>query len=100
VKDGSQIVNKIVFYGAIIILAAILVLFANRHHPPQERFFHGNVVVHKLTKEKGVVVGKTYLHGHDGKAHDVWKYDVRFANRIDVVYEFEIEPKMEQKNER
>lgn len=72
----------------------------------KEKYFRGNIVSHKADGRRGVVIGKRYIQGSDGTAHDVWTYRVRIAipeslmpNRSSLslyvegdFYEFELDP--------
>jgi hypothetical protein len=55
----------------------------SKHDPPspREKFFRGDTVIHKLDSKKGIVVGKLRIGpSGDGTAHDVCRYEVRFAS--------------------
>ena len=73
---------------------------------PKEKFFRGDVVIHKSDQRHGVIVGKHYIANpnHSGGPHDCWLYEVRFASKepnsplqlVDDVGEFELD-KVENK---
>ena len=73
---------------------------------PKEKFFRGDVVVHKSDQRHGVIIGKHYIANpnHSGGPHDCWLYEVRFASKepnsplqlVDDVGEFELD-KVENK---
>ena len=68
---------------------------------PKEKYFRGDVVIHKSDQRHGVIVGKRYITSaeHSGGPHDCWIYEVRFASKepenplqlVDGVGEFELD---------
>jgi hypothetical protein len=90
--------------AVVSILLLLLLTGCNGDVPgknPKEKFFRGNVVVNRLDGRKGMIIGKKYIEGSDGTAHDVWQYDVRMVcNEVYVtekLYEFEIGPSQPKK---
>lgn len=82
--------------STIIALVACLVLAGcdNQSKQPKEKFFRGDIVIHKLDRKQGIVVGKRYVDGWNIKGanvHDCWEYDVRFSSTTDSVKVYEIE---------
>jgi hypothetical protein len=68
---------------------------------PKEKFFRGDVVIHKSDLRHGVIVGKHFITkpGHTGGPHDCWLYEVRFSSKepnsplqlVEDVGEFELD---------
>lgn len=119
-KKGFTLIDLLI---AIAVIAIIIGLCAGcgdsppsgrTHKPnqqsessqPKEKFFRGDVVIHKSDQRHGVIVGKRYTTnpGHAGGPHDCWLYEVRFSSKepnsplqlVEDVGEFELD-KVENK---